>query len=66
MRLRQKELCRGRTALQLTKSFPEEDGLTILKSLYIHTGMEQLGKSMAGVGSQVFYCWSGRLQMRDV
>lgn len=66
MRLRQKELCRGRTALQLTKLFPEEDGLTILKSLYIHTRMEQLGRLMAGVGSQVFYCWSGRLQMRDV
>ena len=37
---KQKELCRSRTALQLTKLFPEEDGLTILKSLYIHTGME--------------------------
>ena len=34
------------------------DGLTILKPLYMHIGVEQISRWMADNESQVSYCWS--------
>lgn len=40
------------------------DWVTILKPLYMNTGIEQLRKRMADDRTQVFHCWSGKLRAR--
>lgn len=39
-------------------------GFTILKVLYMHGAIEQLGTWMVSGESQLSHCWSGRLQVR--